>query len=412
MANVCIVRHQGYIKSKMQFPLQHNFRTLKNYGNENIDLSLTPLNSTLINNLKDGETYQTAFKRLYESGEFKGQLKVQGAVDKQTKFLEEFLVYPPYEKITEMSFEEQEAFFQKEMKALKKYFPDMIILSAHIHRDEIFHPLDEEMKALFPEGKVTPHMHVVAIPVVHDKNQDCKKISISELWKGKFSYRKFQDFMYDEVGKEYGFDRGEKHDFGEAKKHLEVKAYKLEQEAKLLNKRETELNQKEMKLSERAKDIEPEEHVSILNIKKVIEQHKAVNLALKMERDKNALLQKEKDELNHLINGKDDVILTLNHEIENKQEELSEIKKELLLEKDRTNDILNIKVSDKELRQVYLDEAKQKNKKYDLLVRIIKDFLPKLFNRCPEFIRELLDYKIIHDEDLPEDRDFNHKNGR
>lgn len=73
MANVCIVRHQGYIKSKMQFPFQHNFRTLKNYGNQNIDLSLTPLNSTLINNLKDGETYQTAFKRLFESGEFKGQ---------------------------------------------------------------------------------------------------------------------------------------------------------------------------------------------------------------------------------------------------------------------------------------------------------------------------------------------------
>lgn len=44
-----------------------------------------------------------------------------------------------------------------------------------------------------------------------------------------------------------------------------------------------------MKLSERAKDIEPEEHVSILNIKKVIEQQKAVNLALKMEREKNAL---------------------------------------------------------------------------------------------------------------------------
>ena len=114
---------------------------------------------------------------------------------------------------------------------------------------------------------------------------------------------------------------------------------------------------------------------------------KAVNLALKMERDKNALLQKEKDELNPLINGKDDVILTLNHEIQNKQEELSEIKKELLLEKDRTNDILNIKVSDEELRQVYLDEAKQKTKKYDLLVRILKDFLPKLFDKCPEFIR-------------------------
>jgi hypothetical protein len=57
----------------------------------------------------------------------------------------------------------------------------MIILSAAVHRDEIFHPKDEEMKALFPEGKITPHRHVIAIPIVHDKKKDCKKISITEL---------------------------------------------------------------------------------------------------------------------------------------------------------------------------------------------------------------------------------------
>ena len=27
MSNVCIVRHQGYIKSKMRFPYQHNFKS-------------------------------------------------------------------------------------------------------------------------------------------------------------------------------------------------------------------------------------------------------------------------------------------------------------------------------------------------------------------------------------------------
>lgn len=123
----------------MQLPYQNNFKTLDNYGNKNIDKSLAPLNTKIVNNLKEGETYLTAFNRLYDRGELKGQLKVQGAVDKQAKFLEEFLVYPPYEKIV-------------------------------------------------------------------DINKDCKKISISELWKGKFSYRKFQDYMYDVVGKEYGFD--------------------------------------------------------------------------------------------------------------------------------------------------------------------------------------------------------------
>ena len=412
MANVCILRHQGHIKSKMHFPYQHNFRTLKNYGNKNIDATLTHRNTCIVNNLKIGETYLTAFNRMYESGEFKGQLKVQGAVDKQTKFLDEFLVYPPNEKISEMSLEEQDIFFKKILKAIQKYFPDMIILSAHVHRDEVFHPLDEEMKAIFPEGKVTPHMHVIAIPVVHDKKKDCKRISITELWKGQFSYRKFQDYMYKAVGKEYGFDRGEMHDFGEAEKHLEVEVFKLKEAEKSLNKLEAEIKMKEQSLVERAKDLEPEEHINLFNVKDVIKQQKAINYALKNEKDKNALLLKEKESLNLRIKDKDELIHVQNHEIQIRQEKLSEIEKELSLEKDKTNDILNVKVSDERLRQVYLNEAKQKIKLYDLVVRIIKDFLPELIKVSPKFIRELLDNKILRKEDLPEERENNRHKGR
>lgn len=412
MANVCIVRHQGYIKSKMQLPYQHNFRTLKDYGNKNIDTSLTHLNTCIANNLKEGETYLSAFNRLHDNGDFQGQLKVQGAKEKQTKFLDEFLVYPPYEKITEMSRGEQEEFFKKELLAIQKYFPDMIIQSANVHRDEEFHPKDEEMKALFPEGKVTPHMHVIAIPIVHDKKKDCKKISITELWKGKFSYRKFQDYMYNAVGKEYGFDRGELHDYGEAEKHLEVEAFKLKEAEKSLNKLEAEIKMKEQSLVERAKVLEPEEHISIFNIKNVVEQQKAINLALKMEKDKNVLLQKEKESLNRTIKDKDELILVHNHEIQNQQEKLSDIEKELSTEKDRINDILSIKVSDERLSQVYLDEAKQKIKLFDLLMKIIKDFLPELIKASPKFIRELFDYKILHKEDLPREYDNNRHKGR
>ncbi len=214
MTNVCIVRHQGYIKSKMRFPYQHNFRTLKSYGNKNLDVSLTHLNTCIVNNLKDGETYLTAFNRLYESGEFKGQLKVQG----------------------------------------------------------------------------------------------------------------------------------EMHDFGEAEKHLEVEAFKLKEAEKSLNKLEAEIKLKEQSLVERAKVLEPEEHISIFNIKDVVEQQKTINLALKMEKDKNALLLKEKESLNQTIKDKDELILVKNQEIQNQQEKVSEIKKELSLEKDKTNDILNIKI--------------------------------------------------------------------
>ncbi len=53
--------------------------------------------------------------------------------------------------------------------AIQNYFSDIILLSAGVHRDEVFHPIDEDMKALFPEGKITPHMHITTIPIVRDK---------------------------------------------------------------------------------------------------------------------------------------------------------------------------------------------------------------------------------------------------
>ncbi|MBH1940024.1 plasmid recombination protein [Mobilitalea sibirica] len=412
MAYVCIARHKGYIKSKTRFPYQHNFRTLKNYRNKNINATLTHLNSCIMNNLKDGETYLAAFNRLYKNGVFKGQLKVQGAEDKQTKFVDEFLIYPPYEIITQMSLEEQEAFFKKVLQALQKYFPYMIILSAHIHRDEVFHPLDEDMKALFPEGKITPHMHIVAIPIVYDKKKDCKKVSITELWKGKFSYRKFQDYMYDTVGKEYGFDRGEKHDFGEAQKHLDVEAFKLKEAEKSLNKLEADIIKKEQELAERAKDLEPEEHINLFNIIDVKKQQKSVNYALKLEKEKNALLQKEKESLNQALIEKDEVILAKTQEIIVQREKLSELEKELLLEKEITNDILNIQISDESVRRVQLNEAKRKIKLYDLMVRTVTEFLSKLINKCPDFIKELMNRELLHKKDLSIERNMNHHKGR
>lgn len=48
-----------------------------------------------------------------------------------------------------MSIEEQNIFFKKELAALQAYFPEITLLSAVVHRDEVFHPKDDEMKALF-----------------------------------------------------------------------------------------------------------------------------------------------------------------------------------------------------------------------------------------------------------------------
>jgi len=387
-------------------------RTLQNYSNTNIDLSLTKSNSVIENNLLNGETYLKAFSRLHNSGAFTGQLKVQGDEKKQTKYLDEFLVYPPYETISKMTLTEQDAFFQKELKAIQKYFSDIIILSAVVHRDEVFRPIDEDMKALFPEGKITPHMHITTIPIVHDKKSDCKKISISELWKGRNSYRKFQDYMYNSVGKEYGFDRGETLDFGEATKHLEVEAFKLQEASKSLAKLESAIIEKEQEISERAKTLEPEEHINILNVKKVVEQQKVIHYALKQEKEKNTLIQKEKDELISTLKEKDDVIFNQTKEYQKQQQKLFETEKQLSEEVERSNDLLNIKISNEELRNEMINQTKKKIRLFDLLIQTITKYLPELISKCPLFIRDLVNHGILSDRDVSNEQKQNRRRDR
>lgn len=412
MSDVCVIRHQSYTKSKSHLPFRHNMRTLKNYSNSNINLSLTKANSVIENNLLNGETYLKAFNRLHKIGAFTGQLKVQGDEKKQTKYLDEFLVYPPFEAINKMTLTEQDAFFRKELCAIQKYFPDIIILSAVVHRDEVFHPIDEDMKALFPKGKITPHLHITTIPIVHDKKSNCKKISISELWKGRNSYRKFQDYMYNSVGKDYGFDRGETHDFGEATKHLEVEAFKLQEASKSLAKLESTIIEKEQEISERAKVLEPEEHITILNVKKVVEQQKVIHCALKQEKDKNTLLLKEKEEHISSLKEKNDVIINQAKEIKKQQQKLSETEKQLSEEIERSNDFLNIKISNVELRNEMINQTKNKIRLFDLLIQTIMKYLPELTNKCPSFIRDLLNHGILSDRDVLNEHKQNRKRDR
>lgn len=400
MSNVCVIRHQGYTKSKTQFPYRHNHRIGENHSNQNIVLSLTDRNTVLLNNLQDNETYLAAFKRLYSDNEFHGQLKVNGEESKQTKFLDEFLVYPPYEKITAMSINEQNEFFKRELDALQSYFPEMILLSAVIHRDEVFHPKDEEMKSMFPYGKVTPHMHIVAIPTVLDKKNGGKKISISELWKGKDSYRKFQDYMYQAVGRDYGFDRGDVHDIGTSKKHLAVEEYKLQEAKKLLEKQQTEIEQKEHELMIRAQDIEPKENINIFNIKQVTKEQRGINMTLKLERDRNISLQQEIDVLKKSLQEKDDLIFTGEKVIKQYAKKISELEDLVTQERAFTNRMLSIEISNPQLRELALNDVKSKLKKYDKLEKEIKKILHSLSRTHQQFIQDLVDFDIVSKDDL------------
>lgn len=398
MSNVCVIRHQGYIKSKAHLPYQHNFRTAKNYTNTNIDSSLTKNNTTMLFNLQKDETYLRAFNRLYEGKEFQGQLKVQGGKDKQTKFFDEFLIYPPYEIINAMSIPEQNAFFKEEIKALREYFPNMILLSANIHRDEHFQPMDESMKNMFPEGKITPHMHVTAIPVVLEKKTGIKKISISQLWHGINSYGKFQDFMFKSVGEKYKFERGEIHELGKSQKHLDVETFKKQEKLKSLDKQEAIIKQKEKELKKRAESIEPKTNISFLNIKSVIQEQIGINFALEKANEDILILKQENAALAKKVNETKSKCQTLHIALLEKENELEE---EISL----TNEFLNIKTENKSLRHHYVKLMLSHLQKYKKLAKLVNDSISVLKSLCPEFYKEVLDEKLLEDEEITQDDD-------
>ena len=259
---------------------------------------------------------------------------------------------------------------------------------------------------------MTPHMHVTIIPIVHDKKSNIKKISISELWKGKNSYRKFQDYMYNSVGKEYGFDRGEIHDSDEAEKHLSVKAYKLQETSKSLNKLQSQIIQREQELTERAKNLEPDKSVNLFNLKKKMEMQNAIQYTLNQKKDKNTHLQKENEELITAIQEKDNIILNQNKELKIQQQKLSDTEKQLSDERERTNEVLNIKVSHEGVKDDAITRAKTKIRLFDLLFKALMSHLPELFHKCPKFIRDLVNIGILSDRDLPDSQSKEKRHNR
>lgn len=181
---------------------------------------------------------------------------------------------------------------------------------------------------------------------------------------------------------------------------MSIEAYKLQEESKTLKKLVDEITQREHELVERSNIFKPEEPVTIFNIKSKIDDHKAIQYALKQEKDKNALLQKEKIKLVSSLKEKDDVIFSQAKEFQTQQLKLLETEKQLCEEKERSNDLLGIKISNKELHNEMINRTKKKNHLFDLLIQTIVKHLTELSKRCPSFIRDLINHGILSDKDL------------
>ena len=181
-----IIRNEKYTKDEMIQLAPHNERFKKKYSNKNIDLSKTSQNYHL--KLPKENTYLKEYNRLIkENNLFQGQLH------KNSIYVCEVILTSDNTFFNGIGKKETKRYFKECFKFMIEYngIGKENILTAVVH-------LDEE----------TPHMHLVYMPVVNAKDKKgntIRKISASEFWKGKDSYKKLQNQFYKYIT-EKGFD--------------------------------------------------------------------------------------------------------------------------------------------------------------------------------------------------------------
>ena len=180
-----IIRNENYKIGQLGLIYRHNERKNTNYSNKDINKQ----NSIKNYSIKSINTsYQKAFKILKEQYNLKGQIK------KVSNVMCELIITSDKYFFDLIGENETKRYFQMAYDFVKDYqnLGEQYIVSAKVHLDE-----------------TTPHLHIVFIPVIHkfDKKSGkmIDKISCSEFWKGKNSYKKLQDSFYKCV-RNNGFD--------------------------------------------------------------------------------------------------------------------------------------------------------------------------------------------------------------
>ena len=180
-----IIRNENYKMGQLALIYRHNERKNTNYSNKDINKQ----NSIKNYSIKSINTsYQKAFKNLKEQYNLKGQIK------KVSNVMCELIITSDKYFFDLIGENETKRYFQMAYDFVKDYqnLGEQYIVSAKVHLDE-----------------TTPHLHIVFIPVIHKLDRKSgkmiDKISCSEFWKGKDSYKKLQDSFYKCV-KDNGFD--------------------------------------------------------------------------------------------------------------------------------------------------------------------------------------------------------------
>lgn len=200
-----IIRNQKYKRENLKGLFRHNERKNQNYSNKNINKDFSHLNYSL---KEPKYSYEKEFEIIRKEYNLKGQIKIVSNIAC------EYIITSDNDFFNKIGENETKRFFETAYKFVCEYkdLGEQYILSAKVHNDE-----------------ATPHLHLIFLPVVHtkDKNRnDIDKLSCSEFWKAKDSYRQLQNAFYEYmVSHNFELERGLPKE--ETKKqHLSIEEYK------------------------------------------------------------------------------------------------------------------------------------------------------------------------------------------
>lgn len=184
-----IIRNAKYTMNNLNIIFRHNERKNTNYSNKNINKNSSIKNYSI---KSCNVPYSKAFNQIKQQYHLKGQLK------KTSNVVCEYIITSDKEFFEEIGENETKRYFETAYKFVCSYknLGEQYIISAKVHMDE-----------------KTPHLHLVFIPVVHIQdnktNKLIDKISCTEFWKGKNSYKQLQDKFYSYMTRSgFDLDRG------------------------------------------------------------------------------------------------------------------------------------------------------------------------------------------------------------
>lgn len=296
----CIMRTEKRKRTDLGGIQKENTRTAQNYNNK-VNPGMDIFNVTL----KESDNWLQ---------DIDSEIKAAGAKTRANSVLALDTLYTASPKFFQgKTNEENDKFFRDCLKFHESHFGH--IISAVIHYDE-----------------TTPHLHIISVPLTKDG-----RLSARDVIGNKSKMSKTQDSFFEQVGRDYGLERGSHMDGQEKKQHISAQEHELR-----------EIKQKIAREQEKLEAIEHSEETARTRAQEY--------------KQTTAQLQKEIEQLQEKRSKQHRSLLQLTEATNNKQKEIKRLNYTLKEKKGEFEAITsNIKQAQKDLEEIsgYLSRAEQ-----------------------------------------------------